>query len=84
MPDPVSWMMIEPGWTVADAEGDDVGSIAEVLGDSEVDIFSGLIVHTGLLARKYVPSERVGEIVEGRVELLSSKDEFDAFGESPH
>jgi hypothetical protein len=77
-------MMIEPGWTVADAEGDDVGSIAEVLGDSDADIFSGLIVHTGLLARKYVPSELVGEIVEGRVELLSSKDEFEALGDSPH
>jgi hypothetical protein len=84
MPDPVSWMLIEPGWTVVDSGDEDVGIIQEVLGDQDSDIFSGLIVHTGLLAKKYVPSERVGEIVEGRVQLLSSKDEFEALGDSPH
>jgi hypothetical protein len=84
MPDPVSWMMIEPGWTVVDSGGEDVGTIEEVLGDPDADIFSGLIIHTGLLARKYAPSELVGEIVEGRVQLLSSKDEVDALAESAH
>jgi hypothetical protein len=77
MPDPVSWMMIEQGWSVVDADGEDVGRIDEVLGDEDADIFNGLQVLTGVLGTpQYVPSERVGEIVEGRVQLELKKDEL--------
>ena len=78
MPDPVSWMVIEQGWTVVDAGGETVGRVDEVVGDESIDIFNGLNVITGVLATpKYVPSEQVGRIVEGRVELLLSKDQVD-------
>jgi len=74
-PDPVSWMVIEQGWAVVDSEGEDVGRIDEVLGDEAADIFNGLQVLTGALGKKtYVPAEDVGEIVEGRVQLLLPKD----------
>jgi hypothetical protein len=77
VPDPVSWMMIEQGWSVVDADGEDVGRIDEVLGDQEADIFNGLQVLTGILGTpQYVPAERVGEIVEGRVQLELKKDEL--------
>jgi hypothetical protein len=77
VPDPVSWMMIEQGWSVVDADGEDVGRIDEVLGDPEADIFNGLQVLTGILGTpQYVPAERVGEIVEGRVQLELKKDEL--------
>jgi hypothetical protein len=70
-------MMIEQGWSVVDADGEDVGRIDEVLGDPEADIFNGLQVLTGILGTpQYVPSERVGEIVEGRVQLQLKKDEL--------
>ena len=78
MADPVSWMVIEQGWSVVDADGEDVGRIDEVLGDEDADIFNGLQVLTGMLGTpKYVPAERVGEIVEGRVQLDLKKDELD-------
>ena len=78
-PDPVSWMMIEPGWTVIDAAGNEVGRVDDVLGDADADIFSGLNVLAGKLARrKYVPAESVGEIVEGRIHLQLTKDELDS------
>jgi uncharacterized protein YrrD len=68
--DPVSWLMIEPGWKVVDAGGEDIGRIEEVVGDSSNDIFNGLAVSTGLLAKpRYVPAEQVSEITEGRVQL---------------
>jgi hypothetical protein len=77
VPDPVSWMMIEQGWSVVDADGEDVGRIDEVLGDEDADIFNGLQVLTGVLGTpQYVPSERVGDIVEGRVQLELKKDEL--------
>jgi hypothetical protein len=68
--DPVSWLVIEPGWTVVARDGTDVGRIDEVIGDQEDDIFNGLAVTSGVLGRpKYIPAERVAEIVEGEVRL---------------
>jgi hypothetical protein len=77
MPDPVSWMMIEQGWSVVDADGHELGRVDEVLGEEDADIFNGLQILTGALARStYVPAERVGEIVEGRVQLRLTKEEL--------
>lgn len=70
MSDPVSWLLVEHGWKVVDAGGADVGTVDEVRGDTEQDIFSGLEVSTGLLGRShFVSSEHVTEIVEGRVRV---------------
>jgi len=75
MPDPVSWMLIEPGWPVVDAEGEDVGRVDEVLGDQGADIFNGLQVLKGVIGkRRYVSAEQVAEIVEGRVQLRVPKN----------
>jgi rRNA processing protein Gar1 len=63
--DPVSWLLVEPGWKVVDAQGKKVGKVEEVLGDEEVDIFHGLLVD----GRKIL-AERVGQIKEGEVRLL--------------
>jgi hypothetical protein len=68
--EPVSWLVIERGWTVVAADGTDVGKVEEVVGDPEDDIFNGLTISTSLLgAPKYVPAERVAEIADGRIEL---------------
>ena len=53
-----------------DASGEEVGHVAEVLGDAKRDIFDGLHVTKGLLSSTdYVPSERVAQIREGEVHL---------------
>ena len=68
--------MIERGWAVVDADGESVGKVEETVGDSSRDIFNGLTVGVGLLEKaRYVPSERVGEIVDGRVHLSLRRDE---------
>lgn len=70
MADPVSWLVIEPGWKVVATDGTEVGSVDEIVGDTGKDIFNGLAVASGILGRpKYVPAERVVEIVEGEVRL---------------
>jgi hypothetical protein len=82
MADPVSWFLIEPGWKVVDSTGAEVGSVAEVVGDSADDIFNGLAISTSLLGKpRYVPAERVGTITEGHVELAMSKAELEGLGE---
>jgi hypothetical protein len=80
--DPVSWFLIEAGWTVVDAAGEEVGSVDEVVGDSSDDIFNGLSISTSLLGKpRYVPSEQVGELTEGRVHLKLTKDQVHRLGE---
>jgi hypothetical protein len=69
---PVSWLLVEPGWEVVDADGESAGKVDEVLGDKEADIFDGLQVTSGVLGQsRYVPAEEVGEITEGRVQLTA-------------
>ncbi len=80
--DPVSWFVIEPGWKVVDAEGQEIGSVDEVVGDSGDDIFNGLSISTSLLGRpRYVPSEQVGTITQGHVQLKLTKDQIGRLGE---
>jgi hypothetical protein len=77
--DPVSWLMIEPGWTVVAQDGAEAGKVEEIVGDTGKDIFNGLSITIGLLSKpKYVPSERVRAITEGRVELDLPADDVEA------
>lgn len=68
MSDPVSWLQIAPGWAVVTADGTAVGSVEQVEGDKQSDIFDGLAVAPangrGLV---YVPGEQVGAIHPGEV-----------------
>ena len=82
MADPVSWKVVERGWDVVGADGRHLGSIHEIVGDSNMDIFNGVSVSPGVLKRsRYVPSERVARIVEGRVELDLAGEEFEQLAE---
>lgn len=83
MADPVAWSMIEHGWKVVGRDGEELGSVHEVLGDEDVDIFNGLTIHHGLLRKpRYVPAERVAEIVEGQIRLDLDQAELDALDET--
>ncbi len=66
MADPVSWLMIEPGWHVESSDGAEL----EVTGDSGADIFDGLAIASSMFKQpRYVPAEEVGEIVDGLIRL---------------
>lgn len=87
MADPVAWLVIERGWQVVGIDQSKLGHVEEVMGDSGKDIFNGLAVTAGLFrATKYVPSERVVEIVEGSIRLDLDADTFaklDEHGDVP-
>ena len=85
MADPVSWLMIEPGWKVRSAGGNDLGKVAQVVGDTGNDIFNGLAISTGLFHKeRYVPAERIVEIVEGEVRVdIESDDALEEFEHPP-
>jgi PRC-barrel domain protein len=78
MADPVSWLVVQRGWSVVGADGDELGSVDEVLGDEDTDIFNGLTVLHGMVSRpRYVPAERVRAIREGAVELDLDRAAFE-------
>ncbi len=62
--DPVSWLLVEPGWPVYDRDENKIGKVDEVLGDGQSGIFHGLIVDGDEIL-----AERVGEIREGEIHL---------------
>jgi hypothetical protein len=70
--DPVAWRAIEQGWSVLDADGNEIGKVDQVTGDLNGDIFDGITVGDGgrvLTRARYVPAERVAAIREGEVVL---------------
>jgi hypothetical protein len=76
MTDPVSWLQIEQGWNVVTSDGVTVGTVAQVEGDKQSDIFDGLAVVSGKPTQiRYVPGEQVGAIYPGEVTLkIASAD----------
>ncbi|MGH2976871.1 MAG: DUF2171 domain-containing protein [Gaiellaceae bacterium] len=76
MPDPVAWKAVEKGWTVYDRDGEQVGTVDEIAGDENADIFDGFGIKTGAFgAVKYVPAEIVESIAVGEVRLKISDAE---------
>jgi hypothetical protein len=80
--DPVSWLLIEPGWEVYGSDGERIGTVDETVGDSTDDIFNGLAIVSGPFAKsRYVPAEQVAGITDGRVELRIPSDAADSLAE---
>ena len=80
--DPVSWLLIRPGWKVVAADGAEVGEVDEVAGDDTEDLFDGLAGATSAFGKpRYVLSEQVGDITERVVRLTISRAQFEQLGE---
>jgi hypothetical protein len=80
--DPVSWLLIRPGWKVVAVDGSEVGAVDEVVGDDTEDIFDGLAVAMSALgAPRYVPAEQVGTITDGVVHLTITHAQAEQLGE---
>lgn len=72
----ISWLALEAGTTVRSSDGEDLGSVTDVVGDRQKDIFSGLNIKDGLLGdARFVPADTVDEITPEYVVLtLSAED----------
>jgi hypothetical protein len=80
--DPVSWLLIRPGWKVYASDGSEVGEVDEVAGDDTEDIFDGLAIATSALGKpRYVPAERVASITEGAVRLSITSQQVEGLDE---
>jgi hypothetical protein len=78
----VAWTAIEEGAVVAPSDGGEEGRVAEIAGDPDADIFSGLVVRLGTLERKrFLPAEHVRAIWPSRVEVDLTAEELRALPE---
>ena len=72
----VAWIAVEAGAAVLGADGAQVGTMKEVAGDEEHDIFHGLVVTSpGVEGDRYIPAERVTGIWPGRIQTDLTADE---------
>ena len=74
----VSWKVIEHGWHVESSDGETVGQVFLVVGDSNADIFDGLAItqyggfafHNFADMPHYAEAEKVGDIDDSGVVKL--------------
>ena len=75
---PVSWLVVEPGWRVESRDGVNVGTVAEVIGEPELDIFSGIALSTGFLSsQRLVEADAISEIRDGLIVLALDEGAVD-------
>jgi sporulation protein YlmC with PRC-barrel domain len=78
----VSWKAIEQGAVVLASDGEAIGTVTEIAGDAEADIFSGLVVSVSRLsANRFLPAERVTGIWADRVETSFSVEQAEQLTE---
>ena len=76
-------MLIEPGMPVRGVDAADLGTVAELVADAEVDIFRGFLLSHGLFSENvFIPGDRVTMVDDGVVYTDLSREE--AAGLKPH
>ena len=71
-----SYMLIERGMTVRGTDGD-LGTVSEVVADTGVDVFRGIVLAHGWFAGKhgFIPGDRVVSVEQNVVRVSLSKTE---------
>jgi uncharacterized protein YrrD len=78
----VSWKAIEKGARVDASDGQELGKVVDIAGDSEADIFTGLVVSLSRLrSNRFLPSERVTRIWPDRVSTSIASDQVESLPE---
>jgi len=77
------WSLVEPGWRIVDPDGNELGSVDDVLGDRDEDVFDGLSVLGGLGDRShYVAAEQIASIAsDGTIVVQLDRAAFDQLPE---
>jgi uncharacterized protein YrrD len=76
---PVSWKTILAETPVFSSDDEEVGTVHEVLGSEQEDIFHGIVVRSGLLGKDVVvAAEDVTGLEEKRIDLALSADQVRA------
>ncbi len=71
-----SYLLITRGMTVQGTDGD-LGTVAEVVADSGVDVFRGIVLAHGFLSAKhaFIPAENILRVEHNQVWVRLTKSE---------
>jgi uncharacterized protein YrrD len=75
---PIAWPALEAGTLVYSSDGQELGTVGDVVADRQKDIFSGIVIDPGLLKEKvFAPADTVAEITKEGVTLDITATEAD-------
>jgi hypothetical protein len=80
--DPIAWRGVAQDTAVHSSEGQPVGTLSDLLGSDQEDIFHGIVVHLGRLGHHvFVPADQVSLITRSHVDVSLTSDEIHALPE---
>jgi uncharacterized protein YrrD len=76
---PIAWSALEKGTRVFAAGGDEVGRVSDVFADEEKDIFSGVLIKSGLFdADHFVSAHQIQDLTTAGVYLKLTREEIES------
>lgn len=79
---PIAWRAIVEDEHVRSSDGEDVGTVYDVLGSKEDDIFHGIVVHLGRLGHKVlVLADDVGSMTSAWIDVALTSAQIHALPE---
>jgi hypothetical protein len=80
---PIAWRGVLQDTAVRSSEGEQVGTISDMLGSDQEDIFHGIVVHLGRLGHEvFVPADDVTLMTSSHIDVAYTSDELHAL--PPH
>ena len=77
--DPIAWRGVAQDTPVHSSEGQEVGTLSDLLGSDQEDIFHGLVVHLGRFGHHvFVPADQVTLMTRSHVDVALTSDELHA------
>jgi hypothetical protein len=76
---PIAWRGVAQDTPVRTSAGDTVGTLSDMLGSDQEDIFHGIVVHLGRLGHHvFVAADQVNLMTPSHVDVSLSSDEIHA------
>ena len=77
--DPIAWRGVIQDTPVRASDGESVGSLSDMLGSDQEDIFHGIVVHLGRLGHHvFVPADEVSLMTRSHVDVSLTSAEIHA------
>jgi hypothetical protein len=80
--DPIAWRGVIQDTPVRSSDGEQVGTLSDMLGSDREDIFHGIVVHLGRLGHHvFVPADQVALMTRSHVDVSLTSAEIHALPE---
>ena len=77
--DPIAWRGVTQDTPVRTSDGETVGTLSDMLGSDQQDIFHGIVVHLGRLGHHvFVPADQVSLMTHSHVDVALTSEEIHA------